>query len=54
MIWEVTYKDAGGNALLQATFNADNAREMVGHMVTVPSLQPPPGTATIEVRIVPS
>ena len=53
MIWEVTYNDADGNPLLVATFNADDAREMLGHMLTVPSLQPPPGTATIDVRILP-
>jgi hypothetical protein len=53
MIWEVTYNDANGNPLLVATFNADTAQEMLGHMLTVPSLQPPPGTVDLTVRIIP-
>ena len=53
MIWEVTYEDANGVPLLVATFNADDAKEMLGHMLTIPSLQPPPGTADINVRILP-
>lgn len=53
MIWEVTYKDGNGDPLLVATFNADDAREMLGHMLTVPSLQPPAGTTEIDVRILP-
>ena len=53
MIWEVTYHDANGAELLIATFNADDAKEMVGHMLTVPSLQPPPGTTDISVRVLP-
>ena len=50
MIWEVTYNDANGNALLVATFNADDAREMLSQMLTVPSLAPPPGTTDIQVK----
>jgi hypothetical protein len=53
MIWEVTYKDESGNPLLVATFNADDAQEMLAHMVTVPSLTPPPGTTNIDVKILP-
>jgi hypothetical protein len=53
MIWEVTYNDANGNPLLVATFNADDAKEMLGHMLTVPSLQPPPGTVDIDVHVSP-
>jgi hypothetical protein len=51
VIWEVTYKDANDAPLLVVTFNADDAREMLVHMVTVPSLKPPPGTTNIDVRI---
>ena len=53
MIWEVTYNDANGNPLLIATFNAADAKEMLGHMATVPSLEPPPGTVEIDVRVIP-
>jgi hypothetical protein len=52
VIWEVTYNDANGNPLLVATFNADSALEMIARMLSVPSLQPPPGTVDIDIHIV--
>jgi hypothetical protein len=52
MIWEVTYNDANGNPLLIATYNADSALEMIARMLSVPSLQPPPGTVDIDIHIV--
>jgi len=51
MIYHVTYTDASGTPLLEATFNAAGPREALEHMLTVPSLACPPGTASIHVEV---
>lgn len=53
MVYQVTYKNANGDPLLVATFNADGPKDGLQKMLSVPSLQPPPGTETIEVVTVP-
>lgn len=53
MIYQITYKDAAGHPLLEATLNADDARELLQIIVATPSLDPPPGTASIDVQIIP-
>lgn len=50
MIYEVTYKDANGNPLLVATFNARGPADALWKLHTVTTLQPPLGTCDIEVR----
>jgi len=50
MIYTLTYLDANGAPLLEATFNAAGPIEALSHMLTVPSLHPPPGTVRIEVE----
>ena len=51
MIFEVTYTNAEGQKLQTATFNANSVQEALQHMLTVPSLQPPPGTVDITIRV---
>ena len=51
MIFEVTYKNAAGQTLQTATFNSNTVREALEHLLTVPSLQPPPGTVDITIRV---
>ena len=50
-VYEVTYKDAAGNLLQTATFNADGPREAMQIILTTPSIAPPPGTVDIDVRL---
>lgn len=54
MIFEVTYKNAEGQALKVATFNAPGVREALEQVLAVPSLHPPPGTVDIDVRTLPA
>lgn len=51
MIYHVTYSDADGAVLLEATFNAAGPREALQNMLTVPSLECPPGTTSISVEV---
>ena len=51
MIFTLTYKDENGATLLEATFNAATPKEALEHLLTVPSLAPPPGTADIDVKV---
>lgn len=53
MVFKVTYYDENGYPLQEATFNSDTIREMLGHMATVPTLQPPDGTVRVGVELVP-
>lgn len=54
MIFEITYKNAEGQPLQTATFNAPGVREALEQVLAVPSLHPPPGTANIDVRTLPT
>jgi hypothetical protein len=54
MIFEVTYKNAEGEKLQVATFNAPGVREALEQILAVPTLHPPPGTVDIDVRTLPA
>lgn len=54
MIYQVIYKNAAGQPLLEATFNADGPAEAMKILASTPSLEPPAGTEDIDIRRVES
>lgn len=51
MIFEVSYKNAEGQVLKTATFNAPTLSDALGQVLAVPSLHPPPGTVDMDIRV---
>jgi hypothetical protein len=51
-VYRVTYKDANGNTLQTATFNAHGIGQMFQYMLTVASLAWPAGATHVTIEIV--
>ena len=50
VVYEVTYKNASGQVLQTATFNARGPLDALHVIIATPSIVPPEGTVDIDVR----